>query len=123
MRPDKVFAAMALASSIFGGANSAQVPASELSVSTNVERQVTATVTGSVARCGVTALSDAPTFRRLGQVVEVTQPVAGIACLADVPPGAVRPYNVTVNLGNLPPGKYTVNWNFPKLTATYTVSP
>jgi hypothetical protein len=123
MRLDKVFAAMALASSIFGGACSAQEPTGNLSVSTNTAHQVTATVTGRVARCGVTALPEAPMFRRLGQVVEVTQPVAGIACLANVPPGTVRPYHVTVNLGNLLPGKYTVNWNFPKLTATYTVSP
>lgn len=120
MRLDKVFAIMALASSIFGGACSAQEPTVDLSVSTNAAHQITATVTGKIARCGVTALPEAPTFRRLGQVVEVTQPVAGIACLADVPLGTVRPYHATVNLGNLPPGKYTVNWSFPKLTATYS---
>lgn len=123
MRPYEIFAAMALASSVFSSACSAQEPTGHISVSTNAAHQVTATVTGKVARCGVTALPEAPTFRRLGQVVEVIQPVAGVACLANVPTGTVRLYRVTVNLGNLPPGKYTVNWNFPKLNATYTVSP
>jgi hypothetical protein len=122
MRADIVIAAIAFASCISGGTCSAQEPSGELSVSSDVAHQVTATVTGKVARCGLTALAEAPSVRRSGQVVEVTQPVAGVACLADVPPGAVRPYHVTVSLGELPPGEYTVNWNFPKLTATYTVS-
>ena len=105
------------------GVGSAQSPAGELRVSLNAAHEVIAAVTGEVARCGVTALSDTPTFRRSQHVIDVTQPVVGVACRADVPRGALRPYQASVNLGSLPPGKYTVNWSFPKLTTTYEVSP
>jgi len=119
----KALVASALASSTFGGVCFAQNSAGELRISQNAAHEVTATVTGEVARCGLTAIADEPTFRLSGQVVDVVQPVVGIACRADVPQGALRPYHVTINLGHLPPGDYIVNWTFPKLTATYKVSP
>ena len=116
-------ALIALAGTLLCGVGSAQSPTGELHISRNAAHEVIATITGEVGRCGVTALSDPPTIRRSGTIIEITQPVAGIACRADVPQGALRPYQATVNLGSLPPGKYTVNWNFPKLTTTYEVSP
>lgn len=112
-----------VACSAFAGGCYAQEPTGELRISQSVGHEVIATVIGKVARCGLTALSDAPTFRVTGQVVDVTQPVAGVACRADVQQGALQPYQRAINLGRLPPGSYTVNWNFPKLTATYKVSP
>jgi len=57
-----------------------------------------------------------------GQIITVVQDVAGIMCDIDTPPDAVRPYDVTLDFGRLPSGTYTVNWNFPVLTAIYTVS-
>ncbi len=123
MRRDKIFATIPILSGLFAPLCSAQEPSGDLSVSINTAHQVVAKVTGTVARCGITALPEAPTFRRLGQTIEVTQPVAGVACLANIPPGSVRPYNVSVNLGILPPGQYTVSWSFPRLSATYVVTP
>ena len=116
-------AGFALAGMLFCSAGSAQNPTGELHVSRNAAHEVTATVTGEVARCGVTALEDLPTARRSAQIIDITQPVAGIACKADVAPGTLRAYHATVNLGTLPPGKYTVKWSFPKLETTYEVSP
>ena len=116
-------AGIALAGTLFCGFSSAQSPNGQLHISRNAAKEVIATVTGEVGRCGVTALSDPPTIRRSQMIIEVTQPVAGIACRADVQQGALRPYHAAVNLGSLPPGKYTVNWSFPKLTTTYEISP
>lgn len=116
-------AGIALIGTLFCGVSPAQSPTGELHISLNAAHEVIATVTGEVGRCGVTALSDPPTIRRSQMIIDITQSVAGIACRADVQQGALRPYHATVNLGSLPPGKYTVNWSFPKLTTTYEVTP
>jgi hypothetical protein len=123
MRSIRTLFGIALAGTTLGSVCFAQNSSGDLRISQNAAHEVIATVTGKVARCGVTALPEAPTFQRSEQVVDITQPVAGMACRADVPQGALRSYRVTVNLGDLPPGNYTVNWSFPKLTAAYTVSP
>jgi hypothetical protein len=119
----KNFAVVMFLSSLFGSVCLAQQPIGKLIVSTNSAHDVVATVEGEVAQCGFTVLPEEPTFRISQQTIEVTQPVAGIGCMANVAQGSTRPYHATVNLGRLAPGAYTVNWNFPKLTATYTVSP
>lgn len=119
----KALVASALAGCLSGSICFAQKTAAELRFSQNATHEVTVTANGEVPRCGVTALPEGPTSKLSGHVIEVMQPVAGIACRADVPQGALRPYRVSINLGRLPPGDYTVNWSFPKLTAAYTVSP
>lgn len=97
-------------------------PSATLSVSQNAAREVIATVSGTVPMCGVTAIGDAPTFVLSDQIITVEQGVAGVMCAIGVPPDAVRPYNVTLDFGRLPVGTYTINWSFPVLTATYTVT-
>ena len=121
--PAKALVISVLAGSVLSSICFAQNASGDLRVAQNAAHDVIATVIGKVARCGVTALPEEPTFRIAGQVVDVIQPVAGIACPADVPQGALRSYHVVVNLGHLPPGNYTVNWSFPKLTTTYKASP
>ena len=96
--------------------------AATLSVSQNATREVIATVSGTVPMCGVTALGDLPTFSLSGQVINVLQNIAGVMCDINTPPNAVRPYNVTLDFGRLPAGTYTINWNFPALSAAYTVT-
>jgi hypothetical protein len=98
MRPIKILATFAVVS-VFCGICFAQKPVGDIRISKNPASEVTVTVAGSVARCGVTA------------------------CRTDVAPGELRPYHATINLGHLSPGKYTINWSFPKLTANYVVSP
>jgi hypothetical protein len=79
-------------------------------------------VSGTVPRCGVTALDIPPTFNVSGTSVTVTQNVAGVMCRRDVRPDAKKQYQSTLNLGRLPKGQYTIDWSFPKLKASYTVT-
>lgn len=123
MHPGTALVASVFVSGMFGTVCFAQPSTGALHVSQNAKHEVIATVTGKVARCGLTALPGAPTFRISGQVVDVTQPVAGVACRADVPQGALRAYHAAINLGHLPPGDYTVNWSFPKLSTVYKIAP
>ena len=106
----------ALAAEIF-----AAEPSAKLSAKLNGAGEVVATVSGTVRACGLTATNDEPTFVVHGNVVEVTQPVAGIACMN--PPPETRAYRRTLNLGKLPAGNYTIHWSFPDQTITYTVKP
>ena len=99
----------------------ADPPAARIEVTRNAAGEVLATVATNVNPCGITALNEPPTFRVDGTNIEVTQPVAGIACMN--PPPKERGYNHTLNLGKLAPGTYSIHWSFPQLTATYTVAP
>ena len=96
-------------------------PSAKLSAKRNGAGEVVATVSGTVRACGLTATNDEPTFLVRGNAVEVTQPVAGIACVN--PPPETRAYRRTLNLGKLPAGSYTIHWSFPDLTITYAVRP
>lgn len=123
MRIDSHQVATAVLSCALANVGVAQEPAVKVNFSTNAAHDVIVTVNGEIAQCGFTALPEGPTFRISKQTIEITQPVAGIACMANVAPNSMRPYHAIVNLGHLAAGTYTVMWNFPKLTTTYTVSP
>ena len=97
----------------------AQSDEPKLTVARNAEGEVRASVTGRIRACGLTALNDEPTFAIDGSKIEVTQHVVGIACMN--PPPKDKPYHRTLNFGKLAPGSYTINWNFPELSTTYTV--
>jgi len=96
-------------------------PHARLSVSRTRGGEVVAVVRGTVRACGITATNDAPTFVVHERVVEVSQPMAGVACMN--PPPRSRPYRRSVNLGKLAPGRYTIRWNYPELSADYVVRP
>ena len=98
---------------------SAAEPSARLKVTRNADGEVVATASGSVRACGITAIGDAPTFKIDGTAVDVHQSMAGVACVN--PPPQTKPYKQQVNLGKLPPGTYTIRWNYPELSATYTV--
>ena len=100
----------------FAGAQ-AQAPQATLTLSRNAGGETLATVTGTVAACGLTALNEVPRFKIQGTVIAVTQPVVGIACMN--PPPKEKPYEQTLNFGKLPAGTYTIKWSFPALTASY----
>lgn len=93
--------------------------APSLTVSQDAAGNVSASVSASINSCGITADGGVPTFSIDGAVIAVTQPVIAIMCVNPPPPE--RLYQETVVFGQLPAATYTVNWNFPALTATYTV--
>jgi hypothetical protein len=123
MRIYSIQVALVVFSCMFADVCPAQEPTGKATFSTNAAHEVIATLDGDVAQCGFTALPEEPTFRISNRTIEVTQPVAGIACMANVAQGSMRAYHATVNLGHLATGTYTVTWSFPKVTTTYTVSP
>jgi len=100
-------------------AATAAEPSAHLSVARKADGTVVATVTGTVRACGITALEDEPTFTVNGNIVDVKQPTAGVGCMN--PPPQSKPYRHSVDLGKLPAGTYTIRWNFPELSTTYTV--
>ena len=93
--------------------------APSLSVSQDAAGNVSASVSGSISPCGITADGGVPTFSIEGAVITVTQPVVAITCVNPPPPD--RFYQETVVFGKLPAATYTVDWSFPALTTTYTV--
>jgi hypothetical protein len=105
----------------FASATHAQVPDARLSLARNAAGEVIATVEGTVRACGITAGNRNPTFTVHGYLIEVTQPTVAIACMN--PPPKTRPYRRTLDLGRLPPGKYTIHWSLPELSGEYVVSP
>lgn len=92
-----------------------------LSVSQNAGGEVVASVSGLIARCGVTATNMPPTFKISETSITVVQNVAGVMCMRDVPPDAKKPYHVTLNFGRLKAGRYMISWSFPYLKSTYNV--
>jgi hypothetical protein len=94
-------------------------PQAHLSAARNAAGEVVATVTGTVRACGITSTNDEPTFAVHGDTVEVTQSMAGVACMN--PPPKTKPYRRNLNLGKLPPGKYLIRWNYPELTLDFAV--
>ena len=93
--------------------------APSLTVSQDAAGNVSASVSASINSCGITAADGVPTFSIDGAVIAVTQPVIAVMCVNPRPPQ--RLYQGTVVFGQLPAATYTVNWNFPALTASYTV--
>ena len=110
-----LLAATGLAPSVLAAAE----PHARLSVSRTRGGEVVAVVRGTVRACGITATNDEPTFVVHERVVEVSQPMAGVACMN--PPPRSRPYRRSVNFGRLPPGRYTIRWSYPELRADYVV--
>lgn len=102
-----------------GTVATADEPSAHLSVTRSADGGIVATVEGTVRACGITAIGAEPSLKRDGNVIEVHQPTAGIACMN--PPAQTKPYRHSVDLGKLPPGTYTIRWNFPELDTTYTV--
>ena len=98
----------------------AQQAGVSLSIGTNAAGQVTASYSAQIPPCGVTANGEDPSVSVIGTMITVTQPLFGIACVTDPPP--YRVYQRTVSFGALIPGNYTLDWNFPPLTTTFTVS-
>ena len=91
-----------------------------LTISQNAMGEVVASVYAQIPPCGLTANGENPSFHIDGMVIDVTQPLYGIACVINPPPYVV--YQRSVNFGVLAPGIYTVNWNFPKVSGVYTVA-
>ena len=106
---------------LLAGAAFAQASDARLSVSRDPAGNVIATVEGTVRACGITTTGNEPTFVVRGNLVEVTQPKVAIACMN--PPPKTKPYRQTLDLGKLAPGKYTIRWSFPELSAEYVVPP
>src|SRR5262249_59451488 len=104
---------------LWAPATPAAEPSAQLGVAINQDGHVVATASGSVRACGITALDDAPGFVISGNVIEVRQPMAGIACMN--PPPETKPYRHSVDFGKLPAGTYTIRWNYPELNTTYVV--
>ena len=92
----------------------------ELMISQNASGEVVASVYAQIPPCGITASGENPSFHIDGTVIDVTQPLYGIACVTNPPPYVV--YQRSVNVGVLAPGTYTVNWNFPAVSGVYTVT-
>jgi hypothetical protein len=116
MKIHMLAAMMSVTASAFA---TAAEPSAQLSVTRKPDGSVVATAAGSVRACGITAIGDEPSFMRNGNMIDIHQPTAGIACMN--PPPQSKPYRHDVDLGKLPPGTYTIRWNFPKLETTYTV--
>jgi hypothetical protein len=114
-----VLAILLAATAIAPSIGTAREPHARLSVTRTRGGEVIASVKGTVRACGITATNDAPTFVVHGRVVEVSQPMAGVACMN--PPPRSRPYRRSINLGKLPAGRYAVRWSFPELSIDYTV--
>lgn len=96
--------------------------APNLTISKNAIGEVVASVSGMIPSCGVTATSGGPIFRIQGAVVTVTQGVAGFMCTNAPQPPPKKLYERTVNFGKLTDGTYTINWSYPELTGTITVT-
>lgn len=94
--------------------------APQLTISQNAKHEVVAHVSGMIPSCQLTANSAKPTFHIQGTVITVTQGVAGYMCTN--PPAPDKRYTRTINFGRLADGTYTVNWSFPVLTGTITVT-
>jgi len=95
-------------------------PPLELDVYQNSLGQLIATAVGKIPACGLVPTNADPTFTIAGTVISVKQPVKGISCTNPPPDDAF--YIASVNFGRVFDGVYTVNWDHPALTATYTVS-
>jgi hypothetical protein len=91
-----------------------------LTLTQNANHEVVARVSGFVPSCNLTASGGEPTFSVQGNVVTVTQGVAGYMCTN--PPAPDKLYERNVNFGRLADGTYTINWTFPVLTGTITVT-
>lgn len=110
---------------LFSAACRAQVipappPGPVLDIFQNDAGQLIATVNGPIRPCGITSASGDPTFNVQGNVITVTQNVVAVTCSTPDPPDYY--YQATVNFGRLFNGTYTIDWNFPQLTGTYTVT-
>lgn len=96
-----------------------QVPPT-LTISEDAAGNVSGSVSAVIHACGITAAGGAePTFSIKGTTITVTQPLIAALCVNPPPPD--RAYRQTVVFGKLPAATYTVNWNFPELSATYAV--
>jgi uncharacterized protein YndB with AHSA1/START domain len=91
-----------------------------LQVGQNPSGQVIAYVSQQIPACGITSEDSDPTFTIQGTVITVTQRVIAVTCATPPPPD--KYYVAALNFGRLFDGTYTINWNFPALTATYTVA-
>ena len=94
--------------------------APQLKIALNAKHEVVAHVSGLIPSCTITANSAEPTFSSQGKVITVTQGVAGYMCTN--PPSPEKLYRRSVNFGRLGDGTYTINWTFPALTGTITVT-
>ena len=95
------------------------IPPTDLNLYQNSAGQLIATVSGPVPACGLVATDADPTYTIAGNIISVMQPVKGVACTNPPPPDGY--YIASVNFGRLFDGTYTVNWNIPQLTASYTI--
>lgn len=73
--------------------------APSLTISQNAQHEVVAHVSGLIPSCNLTASGGEPTFSVRGQVLTVTQGVAGYMCTN--PPAPDKLYERTVNFGRL----------------------
>jgi hypothetical protein len=98
----------------------AQAAEPQLTISQNAKGEVVASVYAQIPPCGITANGDSPSFQIDGTVISVSQPLFAIGCVNNPPPYVV--YQRSADFGVLAPGTYTVNWDFPQVSGTYTVA-